>query len=439
MINSRDPPNKFFESTVNWANKDAWKRRSIYLSKAQAFVPQNQETRRTVVTTLAKASSLNRDDSTDDELWNNVDENIGEYDRVIPSISTPKWMKALLDNFLPESISNLLRNSTRFSHSFHVGGNPKNRDSSFRNSKFNSSKKENIFEENKTYENRAENNGFYGYQKFSEVKRQNTLKSEEDTWDFTEEKWIREKSLKQQRDSLKNFENDPIRRMTNLQSSEDGQNEMKQTQDIQDISIRKIEEIDDKKRALSEISMKPKKNLNSMVSKVVSPFAAAPGSSKEEKNQYGNNDKIERTNSSNSNNEDRTSVDVWRASETNDKRISDIPQQQEGNNEEILDQWLKTRGRNGTIIEDPEAENQTESNRFSKTSFNTENNRESEIEKQQEPEVQQNEEEENELHKIHMLQSLQALQYMKKVPLPAIEELKEKMVFLPPPKQPHIK
>ena len=35
LVNARDPPNKIFESTVNLANKDAWKRRSIYLTKAQ--------------------------------------------------------------------------------------------------------------------------------------------------------------------------------------------------------------------------------------------------------------------------------------------------------------------------------------------------------------------------------------------------------------------
>lgn len=42
LVNARDPPNKLFESTVNLANKDAWKRRSIYLTKAQfQFDTQN--------------------------------------------------------------------------------------------------------------------------------------------------------------------------------------------------------------------------------------------------------------------------------------------------------------------------------------------------------------------------------------------------------------
>lgn len=35
LVNARDPPNKLFESTVNLANRDAWKRRSVYMSRAQ--------------------------------------------------------------------------------------------------------------------------------------------------------------------------------------------------------------------------------------------------------------------------------------------------------------------------------------------------------------------------------------------------------------------
>ena len=106
--------------------------------------------------------------------------------------------------------------------------------------------------------------------------------------------------------------------------------------------------------------------------------------------------------------------------------------------DEILDQWLKRNPhRNGTITEDVDAENEEDSNRISQSSLTSKSDY-----RASEPKVQpqqQDEEEENELHKIHMLQSLQALQYLKKVPLPPIEELNEKLVFLPPPKLPHIK
>ncbi len=96
LVNARDPINNYFESTVNLANKDAWKRRSIYLSKAKQFDPDvgRAGPRHTVMNpTLDQpplTSSLSREDSADDELWGNVDEGIGENDRVIPVITPPK-------------------------------------------------------------------------------------------------------------------------------------------------------------------------------------------------------------------------------------------------------------------------------------------------------------------------------------------------------------
>eukprot|EP00343_Euplotes_focardii_P002333 CAMPEP_0205807058 /NCGR_PEP_ID=MMETSP0205-20121125/10729_1 /ASSEMBLY_ACC=CAM_ASM_000278 /TAXON_ID=36767 /ORGANISM="Euplotes focardii, Strain TN1" /LENGTH=490 /DNA_ID=CAMNT_0053080791 /DNA_START=66 /DNA_END=1538 /DNA_ORIENTATION=- len=420
-------------------NKDAWKRRSIFLTKAQAFEPHsNQESRHTVMNNMNNKPFLHRDDSTDDELWDNVDENIGEFDRVIPSIAQPKCMQALLDIFQLEGINNLLRNSTRFSISFHVGGNSlKNKESSFRGSKFDSSRKANRKEENKMIEKNTEG-GFNGYQNFSEVHRQDTLKA--DDCNFTEEQWVREKSLKIQRESLKN---DPIKRMTNIKNGLDEQNEIDQIENDHDLSIRKIEELDDKKKAISEITMKPKKNLNSMVSKVVSPFATAPS---ENKKRHSNSEKITRNNSNTSSNEDRASLDQWRASEDIDRRGSDMANQQQNNNNNdvILDQWLKRGDSNGTILEDVEAENQTESNRMSKASILTASERRpSEIEQVQ----HQEEEEENEPQnisdksaaEIHMVQSLQALQYMKTVVVPAKDELRDKFVFLPPHEQSHTK
>lgn len=196
-----------------------------------------------------------------------------------------------------------------------------------------------------------------------------------------------------------------------------------------------------------------------MVSKVTSPFAVAPAANKVNNSEQVNNadnDNVNRNNSSSLKREDSRSTDEWRASEPNDKINKMVTKQDSMGKDEILDQWLKKNpNRNGTITEDVDAENEVDSNRMSKSSLASENhyrNSESQPQTQQQeqelplPQSQQQdqpqnieEEEENELHKIHMLQSLQALQYMKKVPLPPIEELEDKLVFLPPPKLPHIK
>lgn len=91
LVNARDPPNRFFESTVNLANQDAWKRRSIYLSKAHLnFEPQSTHNVRHSMHTALPTPHLNREDSADDEQWDNTDECIGEYDRIIPVIGVPK-------------------------------------------------------------------------------------------------------------------------------------------------------------------------------------------------------------------------------------------------------------------------------------------------------------------------------------------------------------
>lgn len=96
LVNARDPINKVFESSVNLANKDAWKRRSIFLSKAKQFEPEmsRPDHRNTVINQSPApaplVASLSKEDSMEDELWGNVDEGIGEYDRVIPVITPPK-------------------------------------------------------------------------------------------------------------------------------------------------------------------------------------------------------------------------------------------------------------------------------------------------------------------------------------------------------------
>jgi len=184
-------------------------------------------------------------------------------------------------------------------------------------------------------------------------------------------------------------------------------------ENFEDDSIRKIEEIDNKKRALSEISVKPKKSLNSMVSKVASPFTVAPVQNRVDNSEKIKNEIINRNDSLNIKKEDRKSVDVWRASEVNENRLCEMETKQDSmGKDEILDQWLKRNPhRNGTITEDVDAENEEDSNRMSQSSLASKSDY-----RASEPKVQpqqQDEEEENELHKIHMLQSLQALQYLK--------------------------
>jgi hypothetical protein len=90
LVNARDPPNKYFENTVNLANKDAWKRRSIYLNEAKAFEPHSAAAGRQTAYGSNLVSNLSRDDSADDDFFDNVDEEIGEFDRVIPVVLTPK-------------------------------------------------------------------------------------------------------------------------------------------------------------------------------------------------------------------------------------------------------------------------------------------------------------------------------------------------------------
>ena len=58
-------------------------------------------------------------------MCNNTDEGIGEMDRYIPMIGVPKWLTALKDKYLPIGLQKMLRNSTRFSYSFYVGGDSK--------------------------------------------------------------------------------------------------------------------------------------------------------------------------------------------------------------------------------------------------------------------------------------------------------------------------
>jgi hypothetical protein len=324
-------------------------------------------------------------------------------------------MTALQDKFLPEGISRLLKQSTRFSHSFHVGGNSilGKKEENLRKSNLNRSKRhDNYSEESKDFVTKVDRNkGFDGYQKFSDVARVDTEKL--NLYDYNPDRWNEEK---------------PVEYIPNRDSGYDGRQEFDQASQERDNAIRKIEEIDDKKRALSEITVKPAKNLNTLVSKVTTPF----GVNNDTKKKYSEFDRQISVESSKS---DGQSVDVWRASEDMDKRPINQNNQPANTKDQLLDQWLGHNDDNDTITEDVDAENEDESQRNSRFSkIKSVATRESEVKK-----ISNDDEEENELHKIHMLQSLQALQYMKKVSLPPMEELKSRFVFLPPPKLPHIK
>lgn len=75
LVNARDPPNKYFESTVNLANQDAWQRRSIYMTRASMNfdAPQSHNLRNTAHAG-GLSPNLHRDDSWDDDVFNNTDE-----------------------------------------------------------------------------------------------------------------------------------------------------------------------------------------------------------------------------------------------------------------------------------------------------------------------------------------------------------------------------
>lgn len=342
-------------------------------------------------------------------------------------------MAALLDRFLPIGISNLLRQSTRFSHSFHVGGSSKKGqgDSSISTAKFRSRIATRTEESKNTYTSGSETTGFFGYQKNTDVSREETIPTKEDPCNFEEEKWVSEKTLDQKHQNLKTFDNEK-KHMDHLRENHPPQ-EQPRRDTFQDETMQKIAEIDNKKRALSEITIQPKKNLNSIISKA--PFAVANAESL----RASEAEKYERSSSSHNSKQgdDRVSVDVWRASQPAEQVREEPTQQDPEQKDQILDQWLgKNRQTNGTIAEDISAEDEEDSSRMSRSTAGA-NDFKTVVAKPKMPEAPQHsneEEEENELHKIHMLQSLQALQYMKKVSLPHEEELRDKFVYLPPPK-----
>jgi Dullard-like phosphatase family protein len=444
LINARDPPNKYFDSTVNFMDDNVWKRRSIYMTKAQMNLDpsRSQHARHTVLNSGHQGLTLSREDSGEDDFWDNTDEGIGEYDRVIPVVAIPKWLSALKDKYLPPGIQKMLKQSTRFSYSFHVTGDSlkKNKSDSDHKSRKGSKigKRYNVMSEEEKQnliERGKQAKKFFGYQQFTDVKSSDP---EEFTnqLDYEEEQWIREKTLRHKKDDLKQLENNTVFKKWDFKNEDkDEASLVNQSSCQRDSCIDKIEEIDNKKKALSEVSLKPKKNLNSMVSKVASPFEVAPNVNKEQSKRFSL--KENNRNHSSSMKNERESVDVWRASRELDKDMLDdqISKPETNSKEEIIDQWLRSAGRNNTITEDVDAENAEESSRMTRSSgISVATKRISEPLPPQEEE----EEEENELHKMHMLQSLQALHYMKTVEVPSLKEIEHMWIFLPPPKQPHL-
>lgn len=383
-------------------------------------------------------------------MWDNTDEGIGEFDRVIPVIGVPKCLSALKDKSLPPGIQKMLKQSTRFSHSFHVGGNPvkDHRDTSIRGFNKDKPNNRNRRETEESKAAQAQRNKsmkeFFGYKNYAEMQRNNPSEFE-DASNFGEEAWIREKTLHHQKDSLNQYDNNTVFSKNSFQENKD-QNEVNDVIEPvnhskqRDSLIDKIEEIDNKKKAISQMDPKPKKRLSNMVSKAT-PFAVAPTNNQKVEENIPENHPNRVSRGPSLHNNERESVDVFRASDNLDKgkRSSQMTEpEQAQNKDELLDEWLnRGKGDNNTIIEDVDAENYEDSNRFSKSSRQT--NTSHRMSNVVNPQDEEDEEEENELHKIHMLQSLQALQYMKNVPVPPISELSDKMVFLPPPKQPHLK
>lgn len=172
-----------------------------------------------------------------------------------------------------------------------------------------------------------------------------------------------------------------------------------------------------------------------MVSKVASPFATVQNVKNTIDRSSEDNKAPKPAPSTSNNKEVNEELHCHDKTTQNNKAISN--EDPNYTKDDILNQWLKASKReNNTITEDVDAEDADDQSRFSKATISSANSqlqRNSQIEQPVEEE-----EEENELHKIHMLQSLQALQYMKNIEMPRLDELSDKFVYLPPPKNPNI-
>ena len=114
--------------------------------------------------------------------------------------------------------------------------------------------------------------------------------------------------------------------------------------------------------------MKPKKNLDSLITKVTSPFSVVPDFRNNESSKISESDE---TPSSSNRKNDRDSVDVWRASDLEKESDNKFAWNENDNltRDDILNQWLGSDKRdNNTIIEDVEAENAEDQSRYSKYS-----------------------------------------------------------------------
>ena len=474
LVNMRDPPNKLFESSVDLANKDAWKRRSIYMSKAQYNfeAPDVDQVRHSVNVPfdIPLINSNKNDDCSDDHLWNNVDECISVHDRIIPVIPTPKCLSALKDRYLPQGIQNMLKNSTRFSHSFHIKRDAKGvkRDSEmmFKHAKKHNSNNLDVFEKAR---------------KISQAMKSGSSSSDyDDNCNIDdEEEYTPEATLAHQCDNLRRYSIDTKFKLPPPQQDDLGrisknleivgnvhQNDYEKSIKLRDNQMNKIEDLDYRRETVTEMTKKPakevseklvkqesdnkpakSKDINSMVTKVASPFEVAPPTKKKTEELK----RIDSTESSSSikkmpsnGKDDSDSIDLWRASQMSNGERDSAPIESNKNDfcskmskDELFDQWYNQKPRsNGTITEDVDAENAEDSNRVSESSIHSASSYRNsdayqEPPQQVKPVTNDQPEEENELHQIHMLQSLQALQYMKNVPLPHIDDIRHRMVYLP--------
>ena len=252
LVNARDPPNKFFESTVNLANQDAWKRRSIYLSQANfQFEPQSTNNFRHSINNIGlRSTALLKDDSSDDWMYGNTDEGIGEMDRYIPMIGVPKCISALKDKFLPVGLQKMLRQSTRFSYSFHVGRDSKvsKRESSIQNNTNKNLTNKIIMNEElkvnlvKTWAKAKE---FFKYSK--ESSSRSTSSDKDDNWNIIDDDWVQETSISYRCDNLNKYNINTMFSKWEFSSlKEEVKNLSLAFKNKRDSYVNKIEEIDQK-------------------------------------------------------------------------------------------------------------------------------------------------------------------------------------------------
>lgn len=177
--------------------------------------PSNRQIRNSVAVGYEQPT-LNREDSNEDSMWGNTDEEIGEYDRYIPVIGVPQCLTVLKDNHLPPKLQKMLRQSTRFSHSFHVN---KDAEGGKRNSTIKGLKSKKKKQKRRDYDIRGSQHTEKRENKLSEFSaykdinnNEKPIKGEIDDkqCNIAEDDWSRETLLKHHCDNLKKYSIDTI-------------------------------------------------------------------------------------------------------------------------------------------------------------------------------------------------------------------------------------